>query len=896
MARPHLRALAAAAALLLSPLAALYAAPVAAQEEEPLIQEPALLELVQAPYPAEAEAAGLEGRVLLLIEIDEAGVPTSVAVLEPAGHGFDEAAVAAAQAFRFVPAATASGPVPVAIEFGYEFRLAPPEPVADPAVEGGAPAAEALPVTLEGELVEMGTRRPLADLPVQVVAADGTRFDVMSDGVGHFAVPGAPVGAARLRVIAPGYDEAETTVEITAGEVTSVKLWVRNLAYRDNEIVAVYQKKREPEITRRTLSAAEIRRVPGAFGDPVRVIQNLPGAARGPFGLGLLVIRGANPEDSNVYVDGVEVPIIYHLGGYRSVVNAELIDSVDYLPGGYGVKYGRSTGGVIDVQSSRTYDDQAKFTWKTDVLDTGLFFKGKVGEEQRWGVQLGARRSYIDAFIPFFTQGSQFTIKPRWFDYQAKADRLVKGDDQLTVFAFGFQDKLFIQTPDDFAQGSDADTQGDLSTVYQTHRQIVSWTHRFDDQWSLWVQPAVGVDDIQIGLGTSFSLEQRFTNMALRSELRWTPREALGVNLGLDTNLTYYKIGFSLPFLPDFTQLQDPLAEREPFRQTIDGWYVSPDPYLDLRWRPLGDALLINPGVRLNTLKVGEAEALLSVDPRLGARWAIGPTTALKAGSGLYQQPPQGQEFGISEDELNVNFERGWTHELGVEQRVGTSGTIDWTGFYKGLDKLIVQNPDAGNAATDPIYVNEGIGRIYGMEIMLRKALVDRWFGWISYTLSKSERNDYPARSVQRTADGVITRGPDAWYDYDFDQTNILTMIGGYRLPRDFEVSGRFQHVTGNPYTPYALAVQDLDSDSWAPIQTGAKNTARLGAYTALDLRADKLFTFKYWQLEVYLDLLNVIRGENPEQLQYNYDYTESAVIRGLPFIASPGFQADFRF
>jgi len=62
-----------------------------------------------------------------------------------------------------------------------------------------------------------------------------------------------------------------------------------------------------------TLTMAEVRRVPGTFGDPVRVIQSLPGAARAPFGTGLLVLRGANPEDSNVYVDGVEVPLVYHL-------------------------------------------------------------------------------------------------------------------------------------------------------------------------------------------------------------------------------------------------------------------------------------------------------------------------------------------------------------------------------------------------------------------------------------------------------------------------------------------------------------------------------------------------------------------------------------------------------
>ena len=58
----------------------------------------------------------------------------------------------------------------------------------------------------------------------------------------------------------------------------------------------------------------------------------------------------------------------------------------------------------------------------------------------------------------------------------------------------------------------------------------------------------------------------------------------------------------------------------------------------------------------------------------------------------------------------------------------------------------------------------------------------------------------------------------------------------------------------------------------------------------------DKLFTFKRWQLELYVDLLNAIHGKNPEDLQYNYDYTEETYIRGLPFIPSPGFQAEFEF
>ena len=63
-----------------------------------------------------------------------------------------------------------------------------------------------------------------------------------------------------------------------------------------------------------------------------------------------------------------------------------------------------------------------------------------------------------------------------------------------------------------------------------------------------------------------------------------------------------------------------------------------------------------------------------------------------------------------------------------------------------------------------------------------------------------------------------------------------------------------------------------------------------------MDLRVDKRYTFKRWWLETYLDLMNVVRGENPEFVNYNYDYTQTAYVRGLPFIASPGIRAEFLF
>ncbi len=859
------------------------AAPAADEQPPPLLEAPALVDFVQAPYPPEAEAARVEGTVLLLIEIDETGAVTGVEVLQPAGSGFDEAATAAARQFRFSPAVDETGPVPVAIEFAYGFELAPEEPA--PA----APDPATLPVNLEGTLVEMGTRVELAGYDVLAVLPDGTIESATTDAGGRYAFRGLPVGPVTVRFVAPDYQEREEAITLTAGEVTDLKLWVKNLSYRDNEIVGVYQKKREPEITRRTLSVEEIRRVPGTFGDPVRVIQNLPGAARGPFGTGLLIIRGAHPEDSNVYVDGGEVPLIYHLGGYRSVINAAFIDSVDYLPGGYGVRYGQSTGGVIDVQTSDDYPERPELTWRTDVLDSGFFYTQRVGADQDVGLAASARRSYIDAFIPLFTAGTGFVASPRWFDYQLKvgdADDDPSGS--WSVFVFGFQDKLFLSTPDDVAQGNDPDTQGDVSARYETHRLVLKCAQELGGDWSFMVQPALGYDAIQAGLGSSIELTQGFTTLDTRAELKWEPGDALALTTGLDSAITRYQIDFTLPFFPTEASF-DPLAEREPYSDTVAGWFFTPDLFVDARWRPLGgtDRLLINPGLRLSTLKIGSSNFIADVDPRLALRWQLTETTAIKGGTGLYLQPPQGQEFGLNEDQLTVTFERGWSSELGVEQRIAETGQIDLTGFYKDLDRLIVDNLEYEDPETDPLYVNEGIGRIYGMEIMARKSLVDSWFGWISYTLSKSERNAYPTRTAEEG---------NEWVRFDFDQTHILTAVGGYRLPRDFEVSGRFQYVTGNPYTPFAGGVYDIDAQDYTLYPSADTNSERLPAYMALDLRADKLFTFKRWQLEVYTDLLNVIKGENPEQVDYNYDGTERRYITGLPFIPSVGFQADITF
>jgi TonB family protein len=849
-------------------------------ELPPLLKDPALLAFVEAPYPEAARAAQIEGTVRLALEIDATGAVTGVSVIEPTGTdvGLEEAAMEAAKKFTFSPAEDATGPVPVVVEFAYGFVLDAAAKVgAVPEAAAAAPAAE-LPVNLDGVLVEMGTRRPLAGL---VVRLEPSGVEVTSDAEGKYAFRGVPPGEITVRVVHPGYQTLEQPVQVSASELTTAKLWLRNESYTQAGVIGVY-KKPSAEVSKRTISMEEVRRVPGTFGDPIRVIQTLPGAARSPFGTGFLVIRGSNPEDSGVYVDGIRIPYIYHLGGFESVINPDLVGAVDYLPGGFGPRYGRSTGGVVDVRTRTEFPERTHVTWSTDLLDSGVLVTGTLGKKDQHGFGVAARRSYVDAILPLFLDEG-FVVRPQWWDYQAKYQWQGDGPNEFSLLIFGFQDVLIASTPPGYAQSSDPDGQGELGTTYSTHRILARWEHRFSDTLELHVIPSVGNDYASFSLGNAWQLEQTQWMAEVRTELAWTPNAHVKLVPGVDFVGGIAPFSITLPFDPSQFAETDPLAEREPFtvQDTQPGW--GPDLYLLAELRPLADPerLLLTPGLRFNFVSIPGEYDIWSFDPRFSGRFSVFEGGRVKGSVGLYHQPPQPfQSYRIDDLPVDLGFERSLAGSLGWEQDIGPAVQVDAEVFYKALDNLIVGNPEF-QSLDDQFFVNAGVGRAYGLEVLLRHAPVDRFFGWISYTLSRSERRDQP---------------DEEWYPFDFDQTHILVGTAGYKLPWDIEASAKVEYVTGNPTTPYSLGVYDVDQDSYQAFATGAPNSDRLPAYWAVSGRIDKLFTFRAWQLDLYVDLLNVVHGKNPEFELYNYDYTEKSYIQGLPFIPSPGFEARFQF
>ena len=212
----------------------------------------------------------------------------------------------------------------------------------------------------------------------------------------------------------------------------------------------------------------------------------------------------------------------------------------------------------------------------------------------------------------------------------------------------------------------------------------------------------------------------------------------------------------------------------------------SPAGFVEAEIKPW-QGMLVLPGLRVDYFqRIHQALA----QPRLTARWQLGERVTLKGGVGLFVQEPDFDETDEAFGNPALKAERAIHTSAGIEVKPRPWITLDATGFYKDLSKLVSRTEDL--VVTDGMsqglrYDNHGSGRVYGLELVARHEFEHNFTGWLAYTLSRSERTDSGSSEARL---------------FDFDQTHILTAVASYLLPRNWQIGGRFRLVSGNPETP----------------------------------------------------------------------------------------------
>jgi hypothetical protein len=272
----------------------------------------------------------------------------------------------------------------------------------------------------------------------------------------------------------------------------------------------------------------------------------------------------------------------------------------------------------------------------------------------------------------------------------------------------------------------------------------------------------------------------------------------------------------------------------------------------------------------------GFARLSWTLAPRLHVAWRAHRRVTLDAACGLYHQAPEPQDLGAAFGNPTLGIQRALhvTAGAGVQLTGGLDAQL--IGFYKQLDDLVSRSPLASPPVAGAL-AQDGAGRGYGGQLLVRQELWRGLSGWISYTLSRGQRRDHPGLQYRL---------------FDYDQTHVLSVVANYQY-RGWSFGARFRFSTGFPRTPVTGAFQDVRGDQYQPL-FGAHNSIRIPNFFQLDLRVDYTFVWRRAALELYLDIENVTYQRNPEEVVYSEDFSKRGYITGLPTLAVLGARVRF--
>ncbi|MBX3251931.1 MAG: TonB-dependent receptor [Myxococcales bacterium] len=846
----------------------------------PVVVPPRLLEFIEATYPPAAEEAGLEGRVLLALTIEADGAVTDVQVVRTAGHGFDEAAVEAVRRFRFQPATRDGEPAAVRIQYEYVFERRAPTPVEPEEPEDPRPAAG----RLEGRLLGREDGQPIREAEVVVTSADGARRRATVRQDGRFVFDDLPPGTYDVAIYADDYDELSASETVASGEATDVtyrlSLYEVDVPDRSGAFGAAAVVDPPPrEVVRRTIRREELTQIAGTRGDALRAVELLPGVGRPPFGAGQLIVRGAAPNDSQTFFEGIPVPLLYHFGGLTSVVNSRLLEQIDFVPGNFSARYGRKTGGILEVSfrdPMAMYDDR-RFHGVAELsaIDASLLAEFPLGDNA--AMALGVRRSTIDLVFQYILPDDLFslTAAPVYYDYQAFVVWKPHPRHKLRILSYGASDRFGLFAGDSLSD-NDANIRGNIDLTTRFHFVDLAWDAQLDARTELDVDFQVGTSLLQFALGDLVRFDARFNQTFGRAELRHRANDRVRLIAGLDMFITPLRLDFFGPLAgqgegsgPQNRSTAELRDQSSDF--SITGVAYRPAAYVESDLRPW-PWLQVLMGLRLDYAKEIRQWAF---DPRLATIFTVSEGYRIKAAAGMFSQPPEFNQSAATIGNPNLAMIRSSHFGLGADAEFLPGVRVGLDGFYKQLWDRVV-SAEGGRA---PFFDNAGIGRIYGLEVSGRvEPRPGRNFtGFLSYTLMRSERQDRPG---------------EPWRLFDFDQTHIFTLAGNYKLPRNWSVGATLRFVSGNPTTPIVGSIADPANGTYLPY-AGVINSVRNPLFNRFDLRIEKMWIFSSWRLAFFLDIQNLWNASNPEGLVFNYNYSQSVPLNGLPIIPAIGVRGE---
>lgn len=599
------------------------------------------------------------------------------------------------------------------------------------------------------------------------------------------------------------------------------------------------------------LDIKQINKIPALLGevDVIRAIQLLPGVTTMGEGASGFNVRGGNIDQNLILLDEAPVYNSSHLFGFFSVFNPDAVKDVKLIKGGIPSQYGGRVSSILDIRMKEGNAKKLAVNGGLGTIFSRLSIEAPIIKDKMSFIIAG-RRSYIDALVKPFVKKTNPIKESDFYFYDLTAKINYRINDRNTVFASGYFGRdVFGATAFRFNWGNSTATVRwnhifssklfmNTSAFYSNYEyflgfklpqlnQKFEWTSnvinysfkpdfiyylnskntiRFGAQALLYdFMPYDAIGQFSEGASVKFKSEKRYGveySAYIGNEHKIMPR--LTFEYGLRVSLyNYLGKGTAYYYRDTIANEPKPLDSTHTFKKgEVIKHYLVPEPRFSMNY-------VINSysSIKASYNRMAQYLQLIS-------------NTAASTPLDVYTIASNNLKPLIA-DQGSIGYFRNFkenTYETSVEL------------YYKYLQNQLDYVDNADLFINDKVegQLLQGLGRAYGAEFYVKKNK-GKIQGWISYTLSKTER----------LVDGISN---DKWFYSRYDRTHCINTSLNYDISKRWNISTNFVLLSGTPASFPNSKIQ-IQNYNIPYNTTGTRNNYRITPYHRLDMGAT--YTFK---------------------------------------------------
>ncbi|MCP4581183.1 MAG: TonB-dependent receptor [candidate division Zixibacteria bacterium] len=717
----------------------------------------------------------------------------------------------------------------------------------------------------------------------------GYRRGAVSDIQGTFIIPDVNPGAYNLKIRCIGYEtKILENVQIGDSETANLDVPLVRQPIQLKEIVVTpgtFAIMESETSVRQSLTREDIETVSQLGEDIYRAVNRLPGIASNDYS-SQLRIRGGEHNEILVLLDGMELYEPFHVkdvnDGLISIIDAEAVEGIDLMTGGFTADYGNRLSGVFNIKTKKPNQKIKSYSLGASLMNLRFMTEGTF-KDNKGNWFLSARRGYLDIVLKLM--GEDEAPSPKYYDILGKIERQLNSRQTLSLSVLHADDEM--SESDERGLYNFASSYGN-SYAWLTLKSLIStrlYVHSIFSVGQI-IKNKDGFDRFSVERFPSkfeMSEKRKFDMAGIKQDWQYELTDNIYLKWGAEYKSFSSECGYdSYQALSEYDQsgfnIYDSISTH--ITADVDGYAVSG--YLSNRFKIL-DPVAIELGIRYDKSSYSKDE---DVSPRANGMFKLGPKTFLRWGWGKFYQPQAIHELdavdGVAtygRSELSEHWTAGFEHTLpkGIQLRVEAyhKEYSRLRPSYRNWEKGIELVPEVEYERIE-VVLDSRIAK--GLEIFAKKDVGGKFSFSASYALAYADEEIDHINFREGTTPIPYNRSTPS----PNDQRHTIGWDMNYRPGDDWTLNVSWSYHSGWPYTGYIARHVDDTTGNYYTIENTRYNALNFPAYHKLNLRATKRFNTKKGQYKLFLELINLYNHDNI----YNYNLESFTVDRnGVPHL-----------